>query len=485
MSTPAMRALARMRPSNGPSRLRLSTPSAISFPSTTSRSYSSLLRPVTLSHATLTRATPSQTRPTLPHHPAKSHPHQTSRPFTLMPLLETGISTAHAVLATIHVGTGTPWFLTIPLFALWLNLLTRLPTTLYSRRIAVRRQLLSPLNHAFAARIRAEMADRLLRRKQQKAEETQGKRKGKGVPEVDVGLAVESEEFMKRFFKANAAAEKLRNRRWGTQPWKDWAPALSVFPFWMLGIEALRRMCGGPRGFIGTMVFGPGKYEELKQGGGSGAVADAATAAAAPPAGEGAAAVGFGEVRDGQEFGAVEEAGWSSPPMEHAEGAEALATSSLAPGQAGVPEALSATSLAHPDMATGGCLWFPDLTVADPLHILPFALSAIVLLNLIPKSQEAWRVTLGLHTGPTAAFDMVKWRLRMHRAMLVVAVSIGPLTMDLPAAIHLYWISTAVLTSVQTHLIWRLMPMRKIAAPAKSNEGTVIILPKREETKKP
>jgi inner membrane protein COX18 len=374
------------------------------------------------------------------------------------------------MLYAVHTTTGTPWFLTLPIFALCLNLFTRLPTTIYSRSIARRRAMVHPLSIAYVARIRADME----RAVGEKAAQIKAKAQAHGGKVQPGPELMDLGHLTREMVKASAAEEKARSKRWGTQAWKNWVPPLAVFPFWMLGIEGVRRMCGGPRGILGSMIFGRGRYEELQQAAqaaGQGGVVDAA-----------AKTVDGGSVVGGQELGMAGEVDLSTLATESAEGMKALATSSVAPGQAEVQEALA--SLADQSMTTGGCLWFPDLTVADPLHILPFALSAVMVLNIMPKSQAAWRQLLGSNTalGPELARD--KWRLRVHRALLMGAVAIGPLTMDLPAAIHLYWISSAAISFAQTTLVWRWMRVRNII-PAASNEEHLVILPAREGTKKP
>lgn len=146
--------------------------------------------------------------------------------------------------------------------------------------------------------------------------------------------------------------------------------------------------------------------------------------------------------------------------------------------------AVLASSGADMSMATGGCLWFPDLMVADPYNILPVALSTIFFVNVMPKSLAGWRRVLGVDSTPVSALDPVeKWRLRLRRAMLLFSVAVGPLSMGLPAAIHLYWISSAVLGILQTNIVSWLMPLPKIAPPAK-RRAPVLMLPTREKTEK-
>ncbi|KAK4135672.1 hypothetical protein BT67DRAFT_418741 [Trichocladium antarcticum] len=361
------------------------------------------------------------------------HPHQTPlqqcRPFSLIPLLESSITCSTTVLQTLHATTLTPWYLTIPLFALTINLCARLPTTLFTRRVALRRAGLTPLGLAWAGRVQRDMASSAA---------------AAAAQEQAAGGPLAMRKWMVKYAAANAREQRRRNRRWGVQRWKDWVPALMVFPVWLAGIEALRRMCGGPRGMLGNVVFG------LKGGDATG--------------------VG-GHLAEGVK--GVEDAfGGGGGVAVGADGA-ALATE--------VQEAL-AGSVADPTMATEGCLWFQDLMVADPYHVLPFALSAALALNLLPKSKVAARHFFGLAAEPGTVVMQSKWRLRLQRGLLMVAIAVGPLTMDLPAALHLYWISSSALTQLSTAIVARLMPLPTTVTPAKKSEQT-FVMPERDETK--
>jgi inner membrane protein COX18 len=239
-----------------------------------------------------------------------------------------------------------------------------------------------------------------------------------------------------KYRTANLAEKKRRFRRWGVQSWKDWVPSLVVFPLWITGIEGLRRMCGGPRGLLGRMVFGNGEAPEGRDEAGV----------------TGAAVQGMGG------------------------------------GEGEIGEALvGSLSGLDPSLATGGCLWFPDLTAADPYHVLPFALSAVLLLNLLRTAHTGMGIRSLFNLAEKNQIVLVqnKWRLRVQRALLMVAVAVGPMTMDLPAALHLYWICSAALTGVQTEIIARLMPMPKTVTPAKRNQAVELVRPTREGTKKP
>lgn len=336
-----------LRPPPHPlSRTTTSTPQKI-------RSFHALLRPPTgttpTPHRPHSHLRPSHP-PLLPRSPLTT---TQTRHFSDLPTaLSSALSLTQSLITTLHTTTHTPWYLTIPLLALTLHLAARLPLAIYTRRILVRRARLVPLLQAWRARHTMALA-------------ATPKRK---------------DEVAKRL----ALTTKRVYHKWGVERWKD-SVGLAAMPVWLVGIEALRRMCGGPKGLIGTVVFGAGAGAE----------------------GEGGAAVGEG----------------------------------LAEG-----------------LSTGGCLWFPDLTVADPLHLLPFALSVVLVANVMPRTQVGARRMFGLDDGGMTV-PMGKTSDRLRRGLVVMALAIGPVTMDLPAALHLYWLSSATLSLLQTELAAYFMPL--------------------------
>ncbi|KAL2024286.1 hypothetical protein VTK56DRAFT_8768 [Thermocarpiscus australiensis] len=428
MASLSMRQFTRQRVRQISSRVQLST--------TPTRNHSSSLRPMFLLNYQNNQPPFSlATRPSLRFRTNNStHPHynhrQPTRPFSLSalaPVLDHSVSQAQTLLTALHNtlpgggGGGAAWYLAIPAFALLVNLAARLPATLYARHVARRRARLQPLVVAHAAR-----AHRDLRKGSQSQSQSSS---------IWTSIKLDRD---RRTIQAGIPPEwsKLA-RRWGVQGWKLWAPSLAVFPFWVVGIEALRRMCGGPRGVIGALLLGEKK----------------------------------GDGKGGQDVGVHETAaGWgadSSPEVM---------------GQAQQVQQVLGSYDADPSMVTGGCLWFPDLTAADPYCILPFALSGILVLNTWPRTGAAQ--LFGLTSKSPVMPAEYKWSLRLQRALLVVAMAIGPATMDLPAALHLYWLSSATLTYVQTELIARwLMPLPKPVHPAKPAEP-MVIMPKREERAK-
>ncbi|RDW91619.1 hypothetical protein BP5796_02784 [Coleophoma crateriformis] len=108
-------------------------------------------------------------------------------------------------------------------------------------------------------------------------------------------------------------------------------------------------------------------------------------------------------------------------------------------------------------LATEGALWFPDLLVPDPHLVLPFMLSGAILLNLsnaLPSKNPA------------------VWQKRLVRSLRIVALAIGPLTLQVPSAMLVYWISSSTLAYTQARLLDAFMPLKKLVEPCKPKMTT-------------
>jgi inner membrane protein COX18 len=102
----------------------------------------------------------------------------------------------------------------------------------------------------------------------------------------------------------------------------------------------------------------------------------------------------------------------------------------------------------EPSMATEGLFWCHDLTVADPTLALPFIVSALMFANISLGSE-------------VVAAERKPWQKGLHRGLMIVALLIGPLTMQLPAGILYYWACSSA-TSLGSNL-WmdRKYPLKK------------------------
>ncbi|RYO87099.1 hypothetical protein DL766_003555 [Monosporascus sp. MC13-8B] len=359
------------------------------------------------------------------------HGHQPKRCFHVGPAIGAAIQGSQDLILSFHNITHLPWYLTIPLVALGVNLLFRLPFNIYTHRVQQRRAELTPILQAWTKRI------------------------GDDVHRERVPPS-------RRRADAKARFDKVTKRIWrkfGVQEWKLYGNLLGL-PFWLVGIDAIRRLCGGPRGLLGRWVFGPGEAEAPTM---VTATTEAAKGGAAADA-------------------AIPSSGTASIP------AGSVPSTDLSSSTDGVAAAISHVA-AEPSLTTGGCLWFPDLTVADPWHILPLALSGILVLNLWPRSAAGRRLLLNMGSDtaapggrePASAADGnnlargARFRAGLQRGLMLVSLMMGPLTMDLPAALHLYWISSSAVSWATGNVLRRLYPVGGFAVePCKGIELPVI-----------
>ncbi|RKU46970.1 hypothetical protein DL546_006712 [Coniochaeta pulveracea] len=323
------------------------------------------------------------------------------RNFSVAPAIDVAVSGIQSAITNLHVITYTPWYITIPLVALGVNAL-KLPLYSWSRGLLQKQQDVTPLIMAWRERHSVETAPQI---------------KTLGSAGWQALHRRKTEETRRRLYRAL-----------GLQTWKHYVSSLAIFPIWLGVIEALRRMSGGPSGILGLI-------QQAWSGEKAVDVATSAAVAKAPDA----------EPPVGSETAMLE-----SPDVVSA-GAAAPAADTVA-----VPDALGF----DPSLSTGGCLWFPDLTVADPFHVLPVMLSTVLLVNLLPGSMAQFKQLFNM--TPTPAQQVSPWPFRLRRALVMLALAVGPLTMNLPAAIHLYWISSTSISMALTKVVDQLKPIRPV-----------------------
>lgn len=184
--------------------------------------------------------------------------------------------------------------------------------------------------------------------------------------------------------------------RTGTQRWKSFIPYMQ-FPIWLTAIETIRRMSGAQQGLVGLLQKSVTWSEPEDP------LFDHKETKSMP----------FGEQAFEEENLEV------SPPYD-----DSMASEVLEPQVVPI----------EPSFATEGALWFPDLLVPDPHLTLPFILSFTLLANITHVEWTARK----LGTKPTA------FRRRLGNAFKIVAIAVGPLTLSMPSAIHVYWISSSL-----------------------------------------
>mmetsp|Transcript_23523 Transcript_23523/g.53663 ORF Transcript_23523/g.53663 Transcript_23523/m.53663 type:complete len:450 (-) Transcript_23523:651-2000(-) len=103
-----------------------------------------------------------------------------------------------------------------------------------------------------------------------------------------------------------------------------------------------------------------------------------------------------------------------------------------------------------PDQAiTGGVLWFTDLTLSDPLYIMPFITSATFLLM----------VEIGADGMNAAA--QTQQQKTMKNMMRGLGVLMFPMTAHFPAALFCYWVPNNAVSLAQTLLLKRSPVLKK------------------------
>ena len=351
----------------------------------------------------------SSSSPRLRQPPAQHGNNPSSnRPLSIVPIIETALTSTQHLFSAIH-STGLPWFLTIPLIALSLNIVTRWPISVYTNKLAQRRAELAPILQAWYGRHSRDIGTR------------------------QTGPATSPEKAKKQVEKQLDQTSKRLFKAYRVQRWKDYLN-LGILPIWLLNIEALRRLSGAQLpGLLGTLMYGKGGKDTTPEASPEGLL--------------------------------------SSPPDPTTD----LTTAT---------DLINTPLTSDPTLSTGGCLWFPDLMVPDPLHILPCMLSILLALNVIPTSPTALRAFMGMDTKGSTLIQ-TPFRLRLQRALVLLSLAVGPLTMQLPAAIHLYWVSSTAITMLVKKLADKLVPIPKTKSitPCRGR-NQIFILPKREETKK-
>jgi inner membrane protein COX18 len=190
-------------------------------------------------------------------------------------------------------------------------------------------------------------------------------------------------------------------KRWGCGFWKNYLSLLQL-PIWLLVIESIRTLCGATKGILGLIWSGTG----------------AAITETNSNSGVNVALEGTGDTT-----------------------MQAISMPAIA---------------ADPTMAVEGALWFPDLTLADPMLILPFMLSASMLLNIFSTTKRGGVVV-----------QQTQVQKRITRALGMVALAIGPITLQVPSGMLVYWISSSMMAYGQAVALDKLLPLKHPVPPCK------------------
>lgn len=323
--------------------------------------------------------------------------------------IEPILGITHTFLQTVHHTSYLPWCATIPLLALLTRTLL-LPLGLISRHASVRRNKLSPLLDTWGT---------VLRSKAMKSHNNLGPRAVQTV-----------------YRRAMFAKKRELYARWDAQYWKQFLPMLQM-PIWLVNIECVRRMCGTGQGVLGMFAGGLGTAKEkVAEGSAASETVDSYVA--------------------GQEAWEVIE----SLPVTDVVAVQntALDTTLSTPSATDV---LSPIGL-EPSFATEGMLWFPNLLLPDPNLILPFALSGILLCGLLPSASS--------RGANGKIIPLTKGTRRLRNILGMVALAIGPLTLQAPSGLLLYWVSSSGFALVQHVFMDRWIPLKAVLTPCQTRK---------------
>ncbi|EEQ87860.1 mitochondrial export translocase [Blastomyces dermatitidis ER-3] len=131
------------------------------------------------------------------------------------------------------------------------------------------------------------------------------------------------------------------------------------------------------------------------------------------------------------------------------------------------PNGVKAQVPVESSLSTEGALWFPDLMAADPLGVLPVAISVLMFIHItwgskINKMKDIPKlVALGNLQG------VFSWAI--HRIFQAMSIWIAPalLYSQAPAALCIYWLSTTCVAIVQSRLLQMYMPTPNIPMPCR------------------
>lgn len=91
-----------------------------------------------------------------------------------------------------------------------------------------------------------------------------------------------------------------------------------------------------------------------------------------------------------------------------------------------------------PSLTEGGALWFTDLTLPDPYYIMPVLAGLSMLAT----------VELGALDGMQGQPESTQKRTKM--VMRFVSLAIVPFTMNMPAGVFVYWVTSNIFSLIQT-----------------------------------
>eukprot|EP00794_Sanderia_malayensis_P016647 gene16647-18337_t len=111
----------------------------------------------------------------------------------------------------------------------------------------------------------------------------------------------------------------------------------------------------------------------------------------------------------------------------------------------------------HPDLLTGGCLWFHDLTVSDPYYIIPVIIGVTNLLNIELNTLRR-------------KVPSMRQRI-LTRVFRIMTVGMMLASSQVPTAMSLYWATSSSYGLAQNICLMQPSVRRKLGIPQAPSES--------------
>lgn len=356
-----------------------------------------------------------------PHSPSHQH-----RSFHLYTYINAGCQTAQDAIVALHSVTGLSWGLTIPLVAVGVNLVSRLPFNIYTSRLLQRRSQIAPVQQGWFMKLWQDA----------------------------IKEKVPPEQMKKEVEKRAKSQTKRLYRALGLQQWKMFLVLLG-FPFWITSLEAVRRISGWSRGLqVNTKPDGNPAASTL--------------ATHAPPASLPDTAHATGSV--------------SANAVGTSPDAAAVADLPATAAQILDPALASDGMLWFTDLTAADPYYILPtcFTVLLVTNLIPRDEAAKrkvfgQLYTALKRDKQSPQSQAPSSLAPPDKVEVeADWRVRLLRSVMVSSPILLVLTSSFPAAMHLYTIPSLLTTMATKFLLSKKYPAEEQVKSSKLREFTVI-----------
>ncbi|KLJ13290.1 hypothetical protein EMPG_11760 [Blastomyces silverae] len=131
------------------------------------------------------------------------------------------------------------------------------------------------------------------------------------------------------------------------------------------------------------------------------------------------------------------------------------------------PDGVKAHVPVESSLSTEGALWFPDLMAADPLGVLPVAISVLMFTHITWGSKVRKMKDIPTLVAQGNLQGIFGWAIQ--RIFQAMSIWIAPVLLfsQAPAALCIYWLSTTCVAIVQSRLLAIYMPTPTLPTPCK------------------